>query len=326
MKEASKESTSTIEVFFSYSHTDNKMREKLEKHLSALRRENVITGWHDRKIMPGTEWKNQIDEHIETSHIIVLLISADFLNSDYCYDVELKRAIARQDAGEARLIPIILRPCDWLKTPFGKLQALPRDGKPVSDFPTQDHAFSEVARGIRRVVEEMGNPLRQVQSSIARRRGPSKRDKTPANDPHSASPANSVQIPKEVAEKLERMRFINAGLKSNEELMYNDALMAEYRTMLAEMVETFLPLVKQLVKAGLLTININIDDINDLQRYSTLTGEPTIVFDNGSIWIDTEYAGGNLRKRSRKDAGAQIRSRNRGDVRNTKLTKSSRKK
>jgi internalin A len=68
--------------------------------------------------MPGAEWKNQIDEHIETAHIILLLISAEFINSDYCYDVELKRAIARHDAGEARVIPIILRPCDWLKTPL----------------------------------------------------------------------------------------------------------------------------------------------------------------------------------------------------------------
>src|SRR5271157_2598118 len=101
MEEASKKSGETIEVFFSYSHKDERMREKLEKHLSALRRENVIAGWHDRKIMPGTEWKDQIDEHIETARIILLLVSAEFLSSDYCYDVELKRAIARHDAGDA---------------------------------------------------------------------------------------------------------------------------------------------------------------------------------------------------------------------------------
>ena len=105
-----------------------------------------------------------------------------------------------------------------------------------------------------------------------------------------------VHISKNVAETLERMRFINAVIKSDEEVLEDDELMTEYRTMLAEMVETFLPVVKQLVKAGLLTVNINIEDIDDLQQYSTLTGEPTIVFDNGNIWIDTEHAGGNLRK------------------------------
>lgn len=121
-----------------------------------------------------------------------------------------------------------------------------------------------------------------------------------SKDPHASPQANSVQISKSAAEKLERMRLINAEIKSDEELLDDDELLAEYRTTLAEMVETFLPLVKQLVKAGLLTANINIEDIDDIHKYSTLTGEPTIVFDNGNIWIDTEYAGGNLRKQRRK--------------------------
>jgi hypothetical protein len=297
---ASKTPNETIEVFFSYSHKDERMRDKLEKHLSALRRENVIAGWHDRKIMPGTEWKGQIDEHIETSHIILLLVSAEFLDSDYCYDVELKRAIARHDAGEARVIPIVLRPCDWVNTPIGRLQALPRDGKPVSDFPTQDHAFNEVARSIRRVVEEMSKALQRDRDSSVELEETQKHDKPLSEDPHATQQLSNVQIPKDVAGKLERMRFINAAIKSDEEVLNDDEVMAEYRSMLAEMVATFLPLVKQLVMAGLLTMNIDIEDINDLHKYSTLTGEPTIVFDNGNIWVDTEYAGGNLRKRRRK--------------------------
>jgi hypothetical protein len=137
-----------LEIFFSYSHRDEKMRSRLEAHLSSLKREHLISGWHDRKIKPGTEWKGQIDAHLDSSQIILLLISADFLASDYCYDVEMDRALARHDAGEARVIPIILRPCDWPWSRFGKLQALPRDGKPVSDWSTQDQAFNEVARGI----------------------------------------------------------------------------------------------------------------------------------------------------------------------------------
>jgi len=300
VEKPSKKSGETIELFFSYSHKDERMRDKLEKHLSALRRENVIAGWHDRKIMPGGEWKDQIDEHIETAHIILLLVSAEFLNSDYCYDVELKRAIARHDAGEARVVPIILRPCDWVNTPIGKLQALPRDGRPVSDFPTQDHAFNEVARGVRRVVEEMSKSLQRGRDSSVELEDTQKQGKTLSEDPHATPQLSNVQIPKDVAEKLERMRLINAAMKSDEEVLDDDEVMSEYRAMLAEMVETFLPLVKQLVKAGLLTMNIDIEDISDLHKYSTLTGEPTIVFDNGNIWIDTEYAGGNLRKRHRK--------------------------
>ena len=94
-----------LEIFFSYSHRDEKMRSRLEAHLSSLKRERLISGWHDRKIKPGTEWKGQIDAHLDSSQIILLLISADFLASDYCYDVEMDRALARHDSGEARVHP-----------------------------------------------------------------------------------------------------------------------------------------------------------------------------------------------------------------------------
>jgi hypothetical protein len=299
VEEASKRVGEKIEIFFSYSHRDERMRDKLEKHLSALRREQIISGWHDRKIMSGTEWKDKIDHYIETSRIILLLISAEFLNSDYCYDVEMKRAMARHDAGEARVIPIILRPCDWLQAPFGKLQSLPRDGKPVSDWATQDHAFNEVARGLRRVVEEMNKAAQSGRTSMIEITPP-KQDQIRVENRHAIPHTNGVQIAAGIAENLLRMRFINAALKSDEEMLSDDAIMAEYRGLLAEMVQTFLPLVKQLVHAGLLTMNINIEDIEDLQKYSTLTAEPTTVFDNGNIWIDTEYAGGVLRKRRRR--------------------------
>jgi hypothetical protein len=187
-----------IKVFFSYSHKDERMRQKLERHLSALRREKVISDWHDRKIAPGDEWKNQIDRHMETSNIILLLVSADFLHSDYCNDVELKRAIARHEANEARVIPIILRPCDWPRSPFGKLQALPRDGKPVSDWPTQDHAFNEVTRGLRRVVEEMSRsprPDRNSSNLQSEKQGDKSAENLPTHPEASiypiASPKNS---------------------------------------------------------------------------------------------------------------------------------------
>ena len=144
-----------IELFYAYSHKDEELREQLENHLAPLRREGILADWHDRKIGSGREWKGQIDEHLNTSHVILLLISSDFIASDYCYDVEMTRAIERHESGEARVIPVILRPVDWERSPFGSLQALPKDGNPVTRWEDRDEAFLDIARGIRQVVEEL---------------------------------------------------------------------------------------------------------------------------------------------------------------------------
>jgi tetratricopeptide (TPR) repeat protein len=146
---------SPVEIFYSYSHKDEKLRERLEKHLSILRREGVISGWTDRKITGGNEWAGEIDEHLESARIILLLISADFLASDYCYDKEMMRAMERHNSGEAVVIPVILRDVDWSGAPFGKLQGLPKDAKPVTLWANRDKAFKNVAVGIRKVVEEL---------------------------------------------------------------------------------------------------------------------------------------------------------------------------
>jgi tetratricopeptide (TPR) repeat protein len=145
----------TVEVFYSYSHLDEALRQELVKHLSNLERQKVITGWHDRKITAGTEWSGAIDEHLDSAHVILLLISADFMASPYCNDIEVKRAMERHEAGEARVIPVILRPCDWNGAPFSKLQALPTDAKPVTSWDNQDEAFLDIVKGIRRAVETL---------------------------------------------------------------------------------------------------------------------------------------------------------------------------
>ena len=148
-----------ITLFFSYSHVDEYFRNELDKHLSILKRQGLIDGWHDRMILAGSEWSHAIDEHLERSQLILLLVSADFLASDYCYDVELKRALELHDRGNARVIPVILRPVDWRGSPFGKLQALPRDARPVTNWENRDSAWLDVARGIRLVCEELAaNP------------------------------------------------------------------------------------------------------------------------------------------------------------------------
>jgi hypothetical protein len=144
-----------IDVFYSYAHLDERLRTELDKHLSLLKRQGVIADWHDRRISAGTEWAGAIDAHLQHAQIILLLVSADFLASNYCYDVELQCAMARHEAGEARVIPIILRAVDWQRAPFGKLQALPKDGRPITSWPNQDEAFLDVARGIRAVAEEI---------------------------------------------------------------------------------------------------------------------------------------------------------------------------
>jgi hypothetical protein len=149
-----------IEVFVSYAHADELLRVELGKQLSILKRQGAIREWHDRMIGAGTEWAGQIDEHLNSADVILLLVSPDFVASDYCYDLEMKRAIERHEAREARVIPVILRPTDaWHEAPFGKLQALPKDGKAVTMWPNQDEAFVDVARGIREAVEKMtANP------------------------------------------------------------------------------------------------------------------------------------------------------------------------
>jgi hypothetical protein len=115
----------------------------------------VISTWHDRKIKPGDIWKGVIDENFQRADLILLLVSADFVASDYCYEIEMKTALERHERSEAKVVPIILRACQWRDAPFGRLQALPKDGKPVTSWPNRDEAWTDVAEGIKRTVEEI---------------------------------------------------------------------------------------------------------------------------------------------------------------------------
>ncbi|HEY4317168.1 MAG TPA: toll/interleukin-1 receptor domain-containing protein [Herbaspirillum sp.] len=139
-------------VFFSYTHVDESLRDQLEVHLSLLKREGLISAWHDRRIVAGDNLDDSIDEQLEKADIILLLVSANFIASEYCFATEMKRAVERHKAGEARVIPVILRACDWHSAPFGKLNAVPTDGKPVTSWPNQDEAFANIAKSIRTAV------------------------------------------------------------------------------------------------------------------------------------------------------------------------------
>lgn len=143
-----------IKLFFSYSHKDEDLRNELETHLSPLQRQGVIETWHDRRIPAGKEFGSEISHHLETSQIILLLVSPYFIASDYCYEAEMTRAIELHESGQARVIPVILHPCDWKSLPFGMLQALPQDGKPVSKHPNVHDALLDITLGVRAVAKE----------------------------------------------------------------------------------------------------------------------------------------------------------------------------
>jgi len=152
------------------------LRDELAKHLSHLKRQRVISAWHDRMIGAGEEWKGEIDKNLEEAQVILLLISASFMASDYCHDIEMKRAMERHDAGTARVIPVILRSVDWRNSPFARLQVLPKDGKPVTLWSDRDEAFTDVAKGIRQAVEEMTAPSVSPSPGFGGEEGAGERD------------------------------------------------------------------------------------------------------------------------------------------------------
>jgi len=145
-----------VKIFFSYAHEDEPLLNKLKMHLRPLQREGLIDVWYDRDISAGAEWAREIDKHLSSAQIILLLVSPDFMNSDYCYGVELARAIERDVNDEARVIPIILRSAYWQGL-LGKFQALPKDGKPVKSryWRNMDEAFSDITEGIRKAINTL---------------------------------------------------------------------------------------------------------------------------------------------------------------------------
>jgi TIR domain-containing protein/3-keto-disaccharide hydrolase len=145
-----------VKIFFCYAHEDEALLNKLKARLIPLQRDGLVDVlWHDRDISAGTEWEREIDTHLNSAQIILLLISPDFMASDYCYGKEMKRAMERHESGEARVIPIILRPVNWKMAPFSKLQVLPKDAKPVISWHNRDAAFLNVAESIRKVIEQL---------------------------------------------------------------------------------------------------------------------------------------------------------------------------
>jgi hypothetical protein len=139
----------SINVFYSYAHEDEAFVLELEKQLSVLKRLGIVATWFDREIRAGADWRERIDEHLDSAQVIVLMISADFVASAYCWDNEMITAMQRHTLGTAVVVPIVLRETAFLeKTPFGKLQMLPKDAKPVAQWPRADEVWESVARAL----------------------------------------------------------------------------------------------------------------------------------------------------------------------------------
>jgi internalin A len=144
-----------VQLFYIYSHKDESLRNELETHLKLLQRQGLLETWYDRRIEAGNDWKEKIDENLERAGIILLLVSADFIASDYCFEREMKRALERQRNGETVVIPIIVRDVNWRIASFAGLQALPRNGQAVTKWTDKDSAWRDVSEGIERVAKEI---------------------------------------------------------------------------------------------------------------------------------------------------------------------------
>jgi len=156
----------SIKVFISYARADQELCKKLEDHLSPLQYSGQITIWQDQEIPVGANWEDQINTHLNDADLILLLISASFIASKYCWNKEVQIALERHKAGRARVIPVILKPTDWQNTPLGQLQALPAEAKPVTQWSDQDAALDNVVRGIRSVVESLRSTLQDRKSVV----------------------------------------------------------------------------------------------------------------------------------------------------------------
>ena len=157
--------TAPLEVFYSYSHDDEEYRKKLGKHLTVLRRAGLITDWHDRDIDAGASWQEEIDRHLLSADIVLLLVSASFIASDYCWGDEITKALARHKEKKARVIPIILHPCGWLMTPLKELQGVPRDNKAISLWTNEHAAFDHVVTEIAKVVAGFTDQVQHLRFS-----------------------------------------------------------------------------------------------------------------------------------------------------------------
>jgi CHASE2 domain-containing sensor protein len=158
----------SIEIYLSCSSEDEKLGSKLAEHLRALELYGVITVWQSCDICAGADRINEIEKHLNSARIILLLISSSFFASEEHCKLDMPRAMERHKAKEACVIPVLLRPCDWKNSQFAGLQALPKNEEAITSWSNQDEAFKEVATEIRKAIEKKSDYISLPQKTKRR--------------------------------------------------------------------------------------------------------------------------------------------------------------
>lgn len=196
-----------LKIFISYSHRDELLRDELVSHISLLKRQGLIETWYDRKVSAGDHGDAEIDANLESADIVLLLVSADFINSMYCWEKELERGLERHEAKEAVVIPIVVRAVDLEGVSFGYIQSLPTDRKPITSWANRDEAWADVARGLR-------NAIVKLQERRSRFREPSVTEKI--GRVLESSRADSAKAEGEVYTGYKALDDLLAGLRPAE--------------------------------------------------------------------------------------------------------------
>lgn len=199
-----------ITAFLSYSRRDLRYLKRLEVQLETFRQQGLLDPWHDRCFIPGDAWEPLLLHKLATSDLILLLVSPDFLASDFIYRVELQTAFKRHEAGEARLVPVLLRPVDLTNHPLARLQWLPRDGRPVSQWRIKDQAWLDIQQGLRQVITFLQEQRQPSPSSSAQAQG--------SGQPSPSSPAQ-IQEHRQIALEHQRRLLYDALLKLNASML-----------------------------------------------------------------------------------------------------------
>jgi hypothetical protein len=144
-------------IFISYSHLDETFKAQFTQHLKSLERTGEIEVWHDRQLMGGDDFAGKIDANLSQADVVLLLVSANFIASDYCHEVEMRTALERHEKGQTVVVPVILDFCNWHSSPFGHLTAIPPDGREITRFPNFNEGFNLVVRELSRLVKEINS-------------------------------------------------------------------------------------------------------------------------------------------------------------------------
>ncbi len=155
-----------MQAFISYSHNDEHYLDLLVKHLAQLKRDGHLQEWTDKAIEAGSNLDEAVASGLNSANLFIALLSPDYLNSNYCYEIEFKKAQEMHEEGQLRIIPIVVEDCDWLNSPFSKLKAIPKDGLAISRWSNQNTAMLDVIQNLRKVLQNSSSDTLDSGSAI----------------------------------------------------------------------------------------------------------------------------------------------------------------